>query len=37
MVWIAFGMALVALGIALNVMEQNKKLEKRIKDLEEKN
>ena len=36
MVWVAFGMAGVALAIASQVMEQNKKLEKRIKDLEEK-
>lgn len=36
MVWVAFGMAGIALGLALQVMEQNKKLENRIKDLENK-
>jgi hypothetical protein len=35
MVWVAFGMAGVALAIASQVMEQNKKLSKRVKDLEE--
>ena len=35
MVWVAFGMAGVALALASQVIEQNKKLEKRIKDLEE--
>jgi hypothetical protein len=37
MVSVAFGMAGIALGLATQVMEQNKKLEKRIKDLESKN
>jgi hypothetical protein len=36
MEWVAFSMAGVALALALQVMEQNKNLEKRIKDLEEK-
>lgn len=36
MVWVAFGMAGVALALASRVMEKNKKFEKRIKDLEEK-
>jgi hypothetical protein len=35
MMWVAFGMAGAALALALQVMEQNNKLEKRIKDLEE--
>jgi heme exporter protein D len=36
MVWVAFGMALIALALASQVLEKNKKLERRIKDLEEK-
>jgi len=37
MVWVAFGMAGVALALASQVMEKNKKLEQRISDLENKN
>ena len=36
MEWVAFSMAGIALALASLVMEQNKKLKKRIKDLEEK-
>ena len=36
MEWVAFSMAGIALALASQVMEQNKKLKKRIKDLEEK-
>jgi len=36
MVWVAFGMAGVALALASQIMDKNKKLEKRMKDLEEK-
>jgi hypothetical protein len=36
MVWVALGRAVIALALTSQVAEQNKKLEKRIKDLEEK-